>query len=273
MSTVIINGRQSSANSLARIVARMIKEEKVKLKPGDTLEVSIRSDTSPWFPGPNIYVRRPRRLNPKNDTLFSKPIEELDFGREKQRWCKVLRAAGFQFIGQLARTWQKLEKISGVSSSLKKRVDSLLKQNIICFDEENWCRRCGPKELKSLRTLPLRDFLCEVKKMTLIKSTGILELEHAREELSELGMHTLGDALDAGYEKVREALKKLADKDGPWEGWPAKNGSLCYFEAFISTLSHFGLGLERKMPEPEPTELEDEPVDVPRNLQGEPFDF
>ena len=114
-------------------------------------------------------------------------------------------------------------------------------------------------------------FCLKLKKLVAFRNASILEVNYGCEELSYLDMHTLGDCLDAGYEKVREALIKVAKRDGPWHSHNHE-GCSDYFDGFVSILARFGLRLERKLLTEENEEPQ-EPEPLPKNLQGHSFHF
>ncbi len=263
MSTITIDGRQS----LAKIVSEIFEKGKFKLGSGESLSVTVynRMGRVREINIPRVY--RPVKSNRKLDSILSSNVETLDLG-----YCKryeVLHTAGFHYVGQLVRTYRDLRKIKGFTKAMRARIRCALIER--GFDENDLFgpQPCGPKELKKLRTLPLCDFLLEVKKFVALRNASILKVNHGCEELSRLGMHVLGDCLNEGYEKVREALIKVADRDGPWQSL-GHEGCSYYFDGFVCILARFGLKLERKLPIKE--ELP-EPESLPKNLQGHSFHF
>ncbi len=265
MSTITIDGRQS----LAKVVSEIFEKGKFKLESGESLSVTVYERTGRVREINIPRICRPVKSNRKLDAILSSDVESLDLG-----YCRryeVLHRAGFHCVGQLVRTFRELKRIKGFTKPMLARIRCALIEKGLDENDIFGPQPCGPRELKKIRTIPIHDFLLEVKKLIAFRNASILEVNHGCEELSCLGMHTLGDCLDAGYEKVREALIKVAERDGPWFS-STHEGCPDYFNGFVGILARFSLKLERKISIEEKEELQ-EPEPLPKNLQGHSFHF
>lgn len=237
--TIIFDRR----HSLVKTVAKLMKERGVKLEPGESLQVSIISSRHREAGG--FWITCPKLAPSKMDKIFSSKIETIELGYKRR--YEILRKAGYEYVGQLWRTYRFSKhrpKVKGVTQATLKRIGAYfmeigLTQECEEIGFHSW--PCGLRELKKLRTVSIRSFLLEAKLFDKL----------TREEFSKLGICTLGDLLDVGYEKVKGCFVRARIREFK-PSWNGEKTDIRYcglgrMDDFLEVLSRFGLTLDKKV--------------------------
>ena len=262
MSKLVLFDRRQS---LAKLVCSLIEEKGMTLDPCDDFRVIKHLQHSSDF----IQIFCLPLPADKLDRLLSLRMDSLDLGYARRH--RVVREAGFIYVGQYVRTSMNLLKIKGFTKDLRTRIKGcLIEKGLTAHDRRhfNWLP-CGKRELKKLRGVEIKSFLLE---------TEALCFFHARdfdktipEELSRIDIKTFGDLLDAGYEKVRGCFVRARQRTfNPAWKVGEKMQDISYhhlgaFDSLVGILQGFDLELERKVVRGKKTKR--------NKTSNDPFDF
>ena len=262
MSKLVLFDRRQS---LSKLVCGLIGEKGLTLDPCDDLRVIKNSQHSSDF----IQIFCLPLPADKLDRLLSLRMENLDLGSARRQ--RVVREAGFVYVGQYVRTFRNLLKIKSFTKDLRTRIKGcLVEKGLTAHNRQHFnSLPCGKRELRKLRGVEIRSFLLETKALCFF---------HARdfdktipEELSLVNIKTLGDLLNAGYEKVRGCFVRARHRtfNPAWKVGEKMYGvSYHHLGAFISLieiLHGFDLELERKVVRGKKTKR--------NKTSKDPFDF
>lgn len=240
-------------HSLAKMVASQMKKSGMKLEPGESLHVSI---TGRRREAGDFWITCPQLASSKMDKIFASEIETIELGYKRR--YEALHNAGFEYVGQLWRTFRfssyrgRKVKIKGITEDVLKRIGA----HFVKLGLTPECERvgfhswsCGPKELKKLRTVPVKSFLLEVRWIAHFRGRDFDK--SIREEFSKSGILTLGDLLDAGYEKAKGCFVRARARtfNPTWNGEKISISTygLGTMDSTLEVLSKFGLKLENKV--------------------------
>ena len=243
MNNIVLFDRRQS---LARLVQRLIEEKGLTLNPGDDLSVIVRAQHQSNYIGIFCLPLPADKL----DRLLSLRMESLDLGSTRRQ--RVVREAGFVYVGQYVRSFRNLHKMKGFTKDLLTRIKGcLVERGLTAHGRQhfNWLP-CGKREFEKLRRVEIRSFLLETKAVCVFRARDFDKT--IPEELSLAKIKTLGDLLDAGYEKVRGCFVRSRHRtfNPTWRvGEPQPSYSVYYqgaFDTLIEILHGFNLELERK---------------------------